>query len=847
MKKNLLTSLGLICAVFAFASCSFTIPKKVYLKTNAEYNFTVADYSESFSKYFDVKSLQESMGAESGIQIMDYNPAGTCKEQRFLAKIELMSIPVDMTEYIRDLTVDGLSVEQKIAIPSASINETNTLALSELSEDVNGAIEFAGPFLGSPRLTVSRGGDEIGTFSAAVYRSGTLDIYVENADPYAYVSVENEDDFVGYGYFEELATPVTKSIYGTEYTAEMKYVAHIDLAGRSVSMSDVIMEFSGIDTSIGKFFVGEILESSEIEKISGVNLATTFDSLAPQAFTIDFTEFDSLEIGEATFNVDIELPAEWKNADLDFTYSIKLDDEEWITNGKGGVQEVLKDKVLKNGTLTVTPEITLTITDGEVTLYDDLQIAFSCAVNKINSITLDKTALSLDSALAIDPIPLPEEVTKIVKGIWFGQSELRITSLTDLPEGNDIEIGIDSSFLKFDNQKFTLKNGEQKSTLTATASSDYTLTENAAVDITPTLKLPNEAGSKFTLKNIEPGKEYSLSLSVVPEVKWEKLKIDLTSLDTGIKSDVAGMDTGLNFGEILSGVNGNMGSMLKNLKLAELPVYIYCQTGIDAFSGISIKGDLSLTNGTETVNVLENTELKFIADMPDLTGDEKGVVTDDISKKAYSGHADIAKLIDFESTDSLKVFYDLAVTGADNNDIVIEHDSLEKVSNFEVMAIVDLPIRFKIEGEGTSVDLMELMSGDSETPEDPENIWSKDVLNRSEPYDMAEMEQYFSVIKEASIKLTSSLPLVYEDGSSINLKLKLNSASSAAPKIIPVDALELSLTNEELRYILENPFTPEVSLVLPPGELRVNRGLDFQTKIDLRIATDGKIPLWENN
>ncbi len=862
-KNNLLIVLAVTALAALVAGCSFTVPKKMSLRTNAEYNFTAAEFNQSLKEYIGVKKIQEQLPPDSNIKVYDYNPGGNCPDQHFLVKVPLMSYPIDMASYIKNLTMDGLSFEQKFTVPEVKIEKEVNIPLSELSDKVKGDIQFFGKFNEKPACSLEVSAEMASGlgFSSIEYEAGSLDIYVAKADLGAYAVINN--DYGTFASFDELSEPKVFTL-PEEYTAgipgaeELKftanYVAHIDLAGFPISATEKMnFSFDGIDFEDSvfeeQFFVAEIPESAVIKSVSGVTLNETVGGLETQYFPLDFGDFAELEIGEAKLKIDLKLPETWTNSKLDLKYNVKLEDEEWITDGIGGVEEIIKDKKLSAGILAVTPELSLNIENGKISIQDPVTIKVSCSVDKINSIALDKSVMNLDELLNFAPIPLPSEITSVVSKIQLGESTIKVTSKSTLPAGNDIEFGLNSSFLQFDNQKAVIKGGGEEHTdeLTSSAFADYKATAGAEIDIAPSIKLPNESGTKFSLAGIEPGKEYSISINAVPEIKLEKVAVDTSGIPADIKSDENGLDTGLEFSTLLSGMGEDVSKMLEKISFAELPVYLYTNSGVEAFENIGIEGTIEILNDETSVKLLDNGKITFGNEAPELKDDE--IMTEALSANATIPHADISGLLSFQSQGSLKVKYDLKVTGKESSEIEIEAAKIPDSANLEVTALVDLPLKLKVAEGGFSLNIMDLIAKDSSDEGNgaDKNGWEKDLLGRTEPMDLGEAARFLEAVKSASVKLTSSkLPVATSGKDGICIKVDLDPESGAGnPLVLDLEEMEIKLSKEQIKGILEKPFAPGVTLELPEGELSILRDMDLKTRVDLQLVTDGTVELWK--
>lgn len=88
---------------FFFFSCNWEIPEKISVVSEAEYAFTVGDFSKSLSEYISAESIAESLTNDKGFSVYDYNPGKNCSIQEFLIDLPVADI---------ELTVDTSNVDE---------------------------------------------------------------------------------------------------------------------------------------------------------------------------------------------------------------------------------------------------------------------------------------------------------------------------------------------------------------------------------------------------------------------------------------------------------------------------------------------------------------------------------------------------------------------------------------------------------------------------------------------------------------------------------------------------------------------------------------------------------------
>lgn len=152
MKKRIILS---VFASFIFFSCNYQIPEKVAIKTKAQYSFYLGDFSQNFSDYISVATLDKQMNGnkapgQTKINIYDYNPDGNDSVQKFLIDFKMKEIPVDVAEYLKGMDfssqLNGQSFEKTVKTPAlTSAPAQKTLHLPDISEKIRSAANFSIP------------------------------------------------------------------------------------------------------------------------------------------------------------------------------------------------------------------------------------------------------------------------------------------------------------------------------------------------------------------------------------------------------------------------------------------------------------------------------------------------------------------------------------------------------------------------------------------------------------------------------------------------------------------------------------------------------------------------------
>ena len=94
----------LICIAFAFsfASCSWEIPERVSVKTNASYNFSLGNIEKDLSETLNLSSMIGNITLPNDGKVYDYWPNKSSDDQRYLMYMPLQEIPVDIGSYFKN-------------------------------------------------------------------------------------------------------------------------------------------------------------------------------------------------------------------------------------------------------------------------------------------------------------------------------------------------------------------------------------------------------------------------------------------------------------------------------------------------------------------------------------------------------------------------------------------------------------------------------------------------------------------------------------------------------------------------------------------------------------------------
>lgn len=145
--------------VLAFAGCSWQIPQTVAVKTNADYSFSLGNYSNDLNESMDTNSMLGDSTDSSRVAKYDYFPGKIDKNtQHYLLDLTVLDQPVltpaaattaftsvstDTYEGTTDLEIT--TMDNDSAIVGLDFNPTTILSemAASMGDDLEGKIEFA--------------------------------------------------------------------------------------------------------------------------------------------------------------------------------------------------------------------------------------------------------------------------------------------------------------------------------------------------------------------------------------------------------------------------------------------------------------------------------------------------------------------------------------------------------------------------------------------------------------------------------------------------------------------------------------------------------------------------------
>ena len=815
---------------------NMTVPKKVQVKTTAEYNFTIAEFEKDFSDKLSAAEIQKSIGET--FEFYDYNPGGNQEVQQYLLRMPLEEVPLDFGSYMESNDIgknlDAMNFEQDIPIPNLQLNAEQEIDLEILNTMMIGLLAVKGNIGTGPQkvnfkdfstVSISSGKLTINTASA----NGTVKLYSASGLTQAGCST---------------ATPIAT---GTLKSGKVVF----DLSGKTLYANETFIDF--VDDNTNQEFVGTLNKTAKISKVTGLSQDDKIITLDPVSFK---GAGESSPVKECVFSDDSKLSLNITTPNWDgvtITKNIKLSGGLDLTFS-GSETESLMGKKYTNQDIILEPELTLKFSNATIDFTSKPKFELSSEIKGFESVTV-KLPEGVKTSFDVKQ-ELPSSASSMVKQIvWNAGSGIEIEYSNTLPAGNAMEMTASSDFIGLNSQTETIEtttgNEKKKIEFHSDAEKTTEISNATKVDFSANLVLPeyNETENTITISGVKPGESYKIAMKITPVFDWESITIDTTALnDTGVLGEMAvdfNPKTLLSSLDSMLDPSGNS-KISDKIDLSKLELKLFCERpdyesfknvqftgkiglGGTSDGGVTLKDDAAYILGSET----EDHQLIFNNE-PVLEKDSKGTVISDLSKVSCVGTNLASTINSISESEKLGLNYSLKLTGTDgNNKLTLQKTDLNNSSNtsLKITAMIILPLELKVTADYT-VDVMK-MAGKSFNPNDPSE---PDLLGRTDfSSSGGTMEKLMNIIESVSVTYApSKKPII----GNAEIKIDLDgTGTNFEEKSISING---GIYTEKPKMIVENAVKPSVNVVLKEGELKIPREMSFKTRLDLQIKTNGE-------
>ena len=814
---------------------NMTVPKKVQVKTTAEYNFTIAEFEKDFSDKLSAAEIQKSIGET--FEFYDYNPGGNQEVQQYLLRMPLEEVPLDFGSYMESIDIgknlDAMNFEQDIPIPNLQLNAEQEIDLEILNTMMIGLLAVKGNIGTGPQKVNFEG------FSTVSISSGKLTINTASANGTVKLYSASGLTDAGCSSANLIATGTLKS---------GKVV--FDLSGKTLYANGTYIDF--VDDNTNQEFGGTLNKTAKISKVTGLTQADKTITLDPVSFK---GAGESSPVKECVFSDDSNLSLNittpnWTGVTI--TKNIKLSGGLELTFS-GSATESLMGKKYTNQDIILEPELTLKFSNATIDFTSKPKFELSSDIKGFKTVTVKlpegvKTSFNVSQDLPRSAATMVNEI------VWNAGSGIEVEYSNTLPPGNAMEMTASSEFIGLTSQPKTIETttGNEKKTIQFHSAAEKTIkiSETPKVDFSAKLELPkyNETENTITISGVKPGESYKIAMKITPVFDWKSITIDTAALDG---KDVSGnMAVDFNPAKLLSSLDSMLDSSGTNkisdkIDLSKLELKLFCERpDYESFKNVQFEGKIALGGTSDDGENLNNptyilgTEKEdkplMFSNEPVLEKDSKGTVISDLTGVSCVG-TDLATTINnISESEKLGLNYSLKLTGTDGKtDLKLTKKDLNNSSktSLKITAMIILPLELNVTDNYT-VDVMK-MAGKSFNPDDSSE---PDLLGRTEfSSSGGTMEKLMNIIESVSVTYApSKKPII----GNAEIKIDLDgTGTNFEEKSISING---GIYTEKPKMIVENPVKPSVNVVLKQGELKIPREMSFKTRLDLQIKTNGE-------
>lgn len=911
MKKILLPATAVFLS-FIF-SCNFEAPEKVSVVTDATYSFTVGEFKKSLSEYMSVEKIQEyvskSDSSDVKYAVYDYNPPSNNVPnkrpmQKYLVDMTLAEIPVDVGAYLEKMDFsdlnskgEGISLGQKIAIPNLSEKiETTTINFPDISKKFeNETIKIIDDLLIAEVDVAPGSAHVINTtinnpdFKTATLYSGgiVLNVVRTHGTPtpgfltdFTFELLSEDGKLLSRADNVDIAS-------GSDIASGGKNIL-FDLGTKTITKKLKLKIYGtvsgGTPSTVNKYTLNaKFAPGTKFSKITGFTDEIGDSGDVEQYVTISTDEtFVKCEIASGSLEIVSKKPDGWtgvtaKLSDsgsisgaLELPSTAKFDSVEdsaaFIRKKMDLAKSVFTKEKDPSGKIIFKDKISFSCRDATLVFPNGEQpqvtLETACRIQKASYVVLDLSSKA-DMLNFQKKIPFSGGMEDYVEEMTLVNSGLEISYKNTLPKGNDgdneISMEIVSGLLEIDDtgDKKKIMLPQKSETFTSYSPKDKGIPVSPrtdSLDFDIKLVLPRDEGmpaNYAVLKNVDLDGEYEISVSAKPVFDWLSVKIK-TPEGSEIKGEE---DTELSFDKLFSPMKDELGDeseFIDNIKLVELPLYLYFQKpNLASLSGMGFTGNIALRTSAETKkDLLASGKEIEPKDSEIIETDKDGVVISELSKKDSSGYADIASLFNNSKSENLKLDYDVRLGGL-NGTVEIKKAEYEKLKSenkdapvsIKISARLVIPLALELAapepaGKVTKVNILKLAKKDS----------GEDLFDRGEATSLEDVEKYIDLIESASLiyNIDNGLFSYAQSSKSGDILFDTNLAGVKRPSYeLSMGSGNEKIYTEDVKAMLRTyPFKPDIVASFPDGTLQISRNAEFKVNLAVKIHTNGKITIF---
>lgn len=608
-----------IALAFAFAGCSWHMPEKVSVKTDADYNFALGNFEKDFSENLNVSSMIGNLQLPNNGKVYDYWPNKKGDTQAFLMYMPLQEIPIDIGKYfdkgsIAD-AIQNIKFSKEIEVPKVDFEYAFDIDLDKVNDAVCQNFQLAGPIAD---YSTAAFGALLSDFAEAVsFEKGHLIInaYTSNyQDLLSATSVASLPRTLDTDYYGSVSITSNGNTISGNFMAGVADINLSDYNGFELKSNNINISFSN-KPSINNpldgesypthFFIAKIDTSDktyrpyQIEKVTNlknvqVNEPVSIHQEVDALTSLKDAGLEACTIGTGQILLDFDLPTEWSGVEvtysMDLTGGIELSTgaEPLSTASNYPVTLSLNNKSISSEKIDVDASFNLLLANATIDFRKKPKIGIKSNITKISTVTVKLSDTSLSFSYPTkDEDKLPSAVLDVVKSISLNPCGIEGTYTNTLPgDNNKVSLTVFSDFFNIHDSEnvsngltFDLESDSKNKPLsilgestTVDLGTDSSKGQKDSFDFNVDVILPGGEANKITVYDVEPGEKYTFAIDLKPVIDWESVTIDTSSLPS--TKDKIG--TGFNPSSIFKSIDEVMGEGFSNsIEIPNCKLYLY--------------------------------------------------------------------------------------------------------------------------------------------------------------------------------------------------------------------------------------------------------------------------------
>lgn len=836
--------ISILIALAFTAACGLQPFSSVRIKAKPTVYVPLGEKSITEAEVFT--KLEETLQKNNkNIRLYRYQPSGGDDKLRYLVHYPLQTLELDISKYFNgdplgnggsgDNAALSQNFEKKISVPNLQQKKDVPIDVSGINQELLNRFNTgtAIPITISPAIpqntpyTLSQVNVSFQGFKKITFENGAKLKLLSNPSTVHYTITQAEMKSNGH------------SVPGTINGQDIEF----PLNGITISNELGFKLTVKITSGSGTISLGTKLEG-DIKKATGVTAADIDVSLPTQTIPLSLpTEFEKATIAAGSMKFTAQMPNEWSG----ITIKEKMKVEQ---GGVGGFSIIpsdyrplgntisLENQNLNKQQLSYTPAFKVKLNNATYTKQDSLPITLALDIKKFKEITLQNPFdLTVDREQDV-----PQDMKDWVKTIKFKTVSAKIKLDNGLPAENDINIKLSSTSFKMlppQERVFISGKTEQEYSCNGGTAFDLDIESLSKFDLKAQIILPNTTGTTFTLKNIETGKDITLSGSIQFNPDWEEIILKAKANQTVSFPQTGRMDL------------SELTSKLKDsgIELEEIPAYFYAgsDSGLLGSTKMNVKLTATYIKTGETtdtpVGLVDKSNITLKALPAGIFPSDKiftGAIPDAMLS-IKQGESGITKTLAGIMNDYPKNLQLACVLNMSEIPITrTEYNALkDKKPKISIDLVLDVPVGFKVETKHT-LSVMDMLGI---------NMSGTDLFGRRSVHDkpfglddqILDSLQALNVHINLKNDLSGPVPkciLRFKDGSGNAIK---GDSNKPIKKEIAAAAGEqtVKLTSSELKKLLEKyPVSPELVLELPQGSYSLKRDFKLGASITVLAETD---------